>query len=105
MLNNSAIIHELRIIGKRWNIPLLYEAADELERMTDSYDQLWFDHNRMIAMYDHQNRRNTVKFFTPTTLANEEPDENVIYVNSEMVSWVRKATRDEIEDYFKYGGI
>lgn len=57
MLNNSAIIHELRIIGKRWNIPLLYEAADELDRMTFSYDQLWFDHNRMTAMYDYQNRR------------------------------------------------
>lgn len=57
MLNNSAIIHELRIIGKRWNIPLLYEAADELERMTDSYDQLWFDHNRMVTYCGHQNRR------------------------------------------------
>ena len=57
MLNNSAIIHELHIIGKRWNIPLLYEAADALDRISASYDQLWFDHNRMTAMYDYQNRR------------------------------------------------
>ena len=46
-----------------------------------------------------------VKFFTPATFPNEELDENVIYINSEMVSWMHEATRDEIEDYFKHGGV
>lgn len=55
-------------------------------------------------VYPRTYRKNGVKFFTPATFVNEEPVENVMYINSEMVSWVREATRDEIEDYFKHGG-
>lgn len=49
-MTNSAIINELRIIGERWNIPLLYQAADALDR-------LWNDHNRLTAMYAYQERK------------------------------------------------
>ena len=57
MLNNSAIIQELRIIGERWNIPLLYQAADALDRLCAHYDQLWRDHNHMTAMYAYQEKK------------------------------------------------
>lgn len=56
-------------------------------------------------IYPRTYRRSKVKFFTPATFPNEELDENVIYINSEMVSWMHEATRDEIEDYFKHGGV
>ena len=57
MPNNSAIIQELRIIGERWNVPLLYQAADALDRLCAQYDQLWRDHNHMTSRYAYQERK------------------------------------------------
>lgn len=56
-MNNSAIIQELRIIGERWNIPLLYQDADALDRLCTYYDQLWRDHNRLTTMYAYQEKK------------------------------------------------
>lgn len=57
MPNNSAIIRELRIIGERWNIPLLYQAADALDRLCARYDQLWRDHNHLTSMCAYQEKK------------------------------------------------
>ena len=53
-MTNRTIVRELRAIGERWNIPLLYQAADALDDLCTKYDQLWYDHSRLTALYAHQ---------------------------------------------------
>lgn len=55
-MNDFNIVRELRVIGERWNIPLLYRAADMLERIISQYTWLSNDHSRLSEMYVSQER-------------------------------------------------
>jgi len=48
-------------------------------------------------------KRDEIKFFTPKTFAEEEPNEGVLYINSEMVAWMREANNEEIRERMHKG--
>lgn len=41
-------------------------------------------------------RKDEIRFFTPSTFQDEEPENGVLYINSEQVAWMREANNKEI---------
>ena len=48
-------------------------------------------------------KRDEIRFFTPEELFDTELDESVLYINSNMVEWVREANNEEIRERMRKG--
>lgn len=48
-------------------------------------------------------KQSEVRFFTPEQLFDTEIDDNVLYINADMVKWVREATSIETRERMQKG--